>query len=133
MKFDVFTQAYIQAALWSSTDDSDPTGGEPLDKNYSIKDIAPKTLKRMVKDCQRFQEVNWELLTSEPGSEYLRGGELSPVLERAGQDFWLTRNGHGAGFWDGDWPVNGDALTKASNKYGEYNLYVGDDGKIYGS
>lgn len=23
--------------------------------------------------------------------------------ERIGHDFWLTRNGHGAGFWDGDW------------------------------
>ena len=23
--------------------------------------------------------------------------------ERIGHDFWLTRNGHGAGFWDGGW------------------------------
>jgi len=25
-------------------------------------------------------------------------------IKKAGIDFWLTRNGHGAGFWDGDWP-----------------------------
>src|SRR5208282_4942052 len=33
---DKFTQAYIVAALWSSNDNSDPSGGEPLDSNYDI-------------------------------------------------------------------------------------------------
>ncbi len=54
--------------------------------------------------------------------------------EAAGHDFWLTRNGHGAGFWDGDWPEPAATrLTASSKKYGEFNLYLGDDGKIYGS
>ena len=44
-----------------------------------------------------------------------------------------SREGHGCGFWDGDWPITGDILTKASEAYGEMYLYVGDDGKIYGS
>lgn len=38
---------------------------------------------------------------------------------QAGHDFWLTRNGHGAGFWDGDWDTLGDVLTKISHSYGE--------------
>jgi len=47
-------------------------------------------------------------------------------------DFWLTRNGHGAGFWDGDWDdETGKRLTTISKKYVEIDLYVGDDGKIY--
>jgi hypothetical protein len=55
-------------------------------------------------------------------------------MQRAGNDFWLTHNGHGAGFWDGDLPDEiGDALTKASEKYREIDLYVGDDGMIYGN
>ena len=37
----------------------------------------------------------------------------------AGHDFWLTRNGHGAGFWDGDWPAYGDMFTAISKGYGE--------------
>jgi hypothetical protein len=50
-----------------------------------------------------------------------------------GHDFWLTRNGHGAGFWDGDWPKEaGDRLTKACEEFGEFDLYIGDDGMIYG-
>jgi hypothetical protein len=50
----------------------------------------------------------------------------------AGHDFWLTRNGHGAGFWDGDWPEPlATVLTDAAHAFGELSPYVGDDGLIY--
>ena len=45
-------------------------------------------------------------------------------------DFWLTRNGHGTGFWDGDYPETGDRLTELAKKFGECNLYVTDDNEI---
>jgi hypothetical protein len=52
----------------------------------------------------------------------------------AGHDFALTRNGHGAGFWDGDWPEPAATeLTKLSKEYGEVDLYVGDDGLLWAS
>lgn len=115
---DPFTIAYIEAALWSSTDESDEQGGEPLDANYGLDDIAPETLASILDDCEAFQETHAEDI----GSEH----------ERAGHDFWLTRNGHGAGFWDGDWDDDiGQRLTDASDVYGSVDLYVGDDGLIY--
>jgi hypothetical protein len=44
----------------------------------------------------------------------------------------LTRNGHGAGFWDGDWPQTvGQRLTKAAKIYGSVDLVIGKDGLIY--
>ena len=47
---------------------------------------------------------------------------------------WLTRNGHGAGFWDGDWPEPvASRLTKSAKRFGSFDLYVGDDGKVHGS
>jgi len=47
-------------------------------------------------------------------------------------DFWLTRNRHGAGFWDGDYPEElGKKLTEASHAFGECDLYIGDDGKVH--
>lgn len=49
---DDFTRAYIEAALWASTDDD----GEPLDRNYSEANLAPETLERIIVDCERFQE-----------------------------------------------------------------------------
>lgn len=42
---------------------------------------------------------------------------------QAGHDFWLTRNRHGAGFWDGDWPVHSaKILTDASHQFGPMSL-----------
>lgn len=53
-------------------------------------------------------------------------------LELAGHDFALTRNGHGAGFWDGDLPDDlGARLTEASKVAGECWPYLGDDGTVY--
>jgi hypothetical protein len=109
---DTFTKAYIEAALWSSTDDDD----KPLDDNYTMADIHPDTLFKMVADCTDFQAAN----------------DLSEGTDKqAGHDFWLTRNGHGAGFWDGDWSETGDKLTEACKAWPEVYLYVGDDGRIY--
>ena len=44
-------------------------------------------------------------------------------------DFCLTANGHGAGFWDGDYK-HGYALTELCRPY-HYDAYVGDDGLVY--
>lgn len=113
---DAFTRAYIDAALWSSLDDS----GQSLDKRYTQRDIARPTLAQMVKDCRSFQRAEAKDLAVCDSA-------------RAGHDFWLTRNRHGAGFWDRGIGAAGDRLTKAAHAYGSYDLYVGDNGKIWGS
>lgn len=121
MKLDRFTEAYIECALWSSTDDD----GEPLDNDYGFEDLDEACLKQMVEDCRAFQEGNDQWIKS----EHCR---VVDCEAQAGHDFWLTRNGHGAGFWDGDWERDADkAMTACSKAYGSVDLYVGDDGKIY--
>lgn len=55
------------------------------------------------------------------------------TLEQTGHDFWLTRNGHGSGFWDRGLEDIGEALSEAAKEFGEQYLYVGDDGKLYAS
>jgi hypothetical protein len=123
---DAFTNAYIDAALWSSMDNSNDAGGDPLDENYDVSDIAPTTLVEMQKDAAAFQEHHAKLLAE----AYKHKGYDEA---RAGHDFWLTRNGHGAGFWDRGLGKVGDELTKAAKAYGSYDLYVGDAGQIYGN
>lgn len=118
---DPFLRAYIEAALWSSTDNANGQGGDPLDKNYGPDDLAPETRAEMQNDAHRFERLVGEAF---PNKRF--------DAEQLGHDFWLTRNHHGAGFWDGDWGAEGDALTKIAHKFGEYNLYVGDDNMIYG-
>jgi hypothetical protein len=88
-------------------------------------------MEQIVADCREFQAGNGEDIAKGSGG---RGfdGETFTAIERAGHDFWLTRNGHGAGFWDGDWPEDvGERLTAASKTFGECFLYVGDDGRIH--
>lgn len=115
---DTFTRSYIEAALWSSMDNSDDQGGEPLDANFSLADIAPDTLARIEADCRAFQRDN--------------AADIGHEFERSGHDFWLTRNHHGAGFWDGDWQHDaGKRLTAASHAAGEFGLSVGDNGLLH--
>ena len=116
MSHDTFTDAYIECALWSSTDEN----GNPLDDNYDTCDLAESTVAEMVADCADFQESYADLLE-------LAGGD-----SQNGHDFWLTRNRHGAGFWDRGHPADvGKGLTDAAHAYGSRDLYVGDDGKVY--
>lgn len=113
-------QAYISAALWSSNDESNDQGGEPLDRNYSSDDLAPESLATMTAEIERFHAAN--------------AGDIEGCASQAGHDFWMTRNRHGVGFWDGGWSHDAGArMTEAAHAFGEVNLYVGDDGKIYQS
>jgi hypothetical protein len=115
---DDFTRQYLATALWSSTDESREDGGDPMDRNYGIEDIDADTIAAARADCDRFRELAGKMLNE--------GEETT-----AAHDFWLTRNGHGAGFWDGDWPEGGESLTAICKQFGEVNLYIGDDGRVY--
>lgn len=114
---DTFTEAYVAAMLWSTNDESTPDGGEPFDRNYGPEDLAPLALRDIIHDCKIFQ------VACRPMIEY--------DLSQAGYDFWLTRAGHGCGFWDGDWPADGDRLTEIATAFGECNLELGDDRNIH--
>lgn len=116
MYHDKIVKHYAIAALWSSTDDQ----GEPLDSSFDLADISAETWGRMSEDVLRFIKANAELLKQSGQSD-----------EQIGHDFWLTRNGHGAGFWDRGLGEVGDKLTEACRAFGEVFLYVGDDGQIH--
>jgi hypothetical protein len=109
----VFVDSYITAMLWSSTDENDT----PLDRNYTASDIAKETLESIKIDCSEFLAQAHEFI-----------GAWTP--DQAGHDFWLTRNRHGAGFWDRGLE-HGDKLTEIAHGFGEIDPYVGDDGQIY--
>lgn len=137
----LFVQGYIECAFFTSCNemydrdewDSEEAqediregrcGGEiPKDSGYA--DLSLEALKGIMEDCKDFQEYAADLLTE----AYERDGYSE---ERAGHDFWLTRNGHGAGFWDRgelDHEGLGDRLSKRARKQGEVNAYW-QDGKV---
>lgn len=127
-KLDSFTRAYIITALWSTMDDE----GEPMDQNFDESDLAPETLERFIADCAKFQADNAALIEAAIETGNVKAGPDFNEYDRAAHDFWLTRCGHGAGFWDGDWPEPyATQLTAAAEAFGNVDLYVGDDGKLY--
>jgi hypothetical protein len=119
-QLDEFTRAYMEAALWSSTD----SAGTPLDDHFSVEDIPDHDAQQMIADCQKFQAENADFIQD----QYLMRRSDYGVDGAAGHDFWLTRNGHGAGFWDGDWEEPAATkLDEASKKFNEYDLMMGHD------
>jgi hypothetical protein len=113
---DSFLAAYLTAALWSGSDDND----QPLDERYSIESFSPEALAQAKAECDAFRQEVGSLLQS------------GDQLEQAGHDFWLTRNYHGCGFWDGDWPEpDATTLTDASERAGDRYVIVGDDDRLY--
>lgn len=119
-----FVAGALGAILWAETD-----GERPLDQNHGLEDISPALRVRLAGEAARF-------LDTEGVREILRTTEVARECDSAwhaaGHDFILTRNGHGAGFWDGDWPAEiGAKLTELSKTFGQLEVYVGDDGKIY--
>ena len=111
--------SYIETALWSSVDGDD----EPLDANYSREDIHPDSFAKMKADVEKFLRDNEDNLRTWNGPTSWK--------TQAGHDFWLTRNGHGCGFWESEWGDFGDSLTIAAREFRGCDLYVGDDGKIH--
>jgi hypothetical protein len=96
------------------------THSEMLDGDYGPDDVDEATADEMRDECESFARSNVRDLS---------GLDAAQV----GRDFWLTRNRHGAGFWDSGLGDAGQRLTDAAHAYGSCDLYVGDDGKVYGS
>ncbi len=116
---DAFTQGYVEAAMWTLTDtwyecdDCDfesrnpdvhsevcsSCGGTIRERNHSadhlgLHNVSEEALREAIKDCAAFQE-SYRADLDEASDE-----DKSRDDAAHGHDFWLTRNGHGAGFWD---------------------------------
>lgn len=120
-QFSDFLAGYVEALYWSSTD----TTAEGEDVNLDEYEASTQAGDRCRADCLAFFEANYadlEQAADVPGYSWAH----------AGHDFALTRNRHGAGFWDGDLPDDlGDRLTAAAHAAGECCPYLGDDQLVY--
>jgi len=105
------TDHYLMAALWSELEGNDD----------ALIDIPDETRKEAEEDCQKFVEGNMTDIE-----------ECGMDMEHIGHNFWLTRNGHGLGFWDRGLEEELEKrLTKACEGFGQTWLYMGDDKKLY--
>jgi hypothetical protein len=107
---DAFTRSYLECALCLMSDEA----GDRDDGN--IRELSWEILKDAVIDCAAFQNDN---------ADALAGLALSD--DTAGYLFFLSRNGHGHGYFAYD----ADGLQDAARVYGTWEFMRGDDGTIY--
>jgi hypothetical protein len=108
---------YLETALWSSNDED----GEPLDSNYSIEDISPESVNKSKNELADFLKKAKKWLPKDV--------DITSVAH----DFWMSRNGHGSGFFDADY-VDGQPrkmLQTIAGTFRNVDPVVGDDGKIH--
>ena len=120
--FEAFYQHVVQTALWCSTDESHNIATQQaVDRSlqqcgYTVTSLTERARSILRAHALSFWSRMWYYIDHEEPNGHDR-------IERAGKDFWLTSQGHGAGFWDGDWPKYGNMLTSLSKCYPE-QLYL---------
>ena len=123
-------QHALAALLWSETTDD----GEPLDRgDYEASDsLKAKVAVEWDDFREQAEELGFD--AERDCARMLHPDCEGSAWNAAAHDFILTRNGHGAGFWDtGRWCAPwGDKLTTLARGFGELRCRVGDDGAIYG-
>lgn len=118
---DAFTLDYLACAVWTLPEDVRDADGQ----EYTVDAISPEALDQAANECFLFQAANAADLA-------ICGRDAG----EAGHDFWLTRCGHGTGFWDRDFDgpemeAALERLEEAARKAGNRDLYAGDDGQLY--
>ena len=90
-------------------------GSLPGDVGYT--DLHPDSLAAIRADCEAWQAENAAALAAAYATGY--------CAQQAGIDYFLTRNGHGAGFWDRGLGTIGEALSDGC-RYRETYAFFGN-------
>jgi len=90
--------------------------------SFTKENIDPNSLIQAYLDIKKF--------IVDAGSEAIIEALEANDLFRLGHDIWLTRNGHGAGFFDHGLDHEKELMDAAHNLKG-VDLYIGDDNKLY--
>lgn len=107
----------VMAALDSGVSLALGENGEEA-SGFDVDDVMPEVVEALANEVSDF----WHSCADDLAG--IGAGQI-------GYDFNLTRNGHGAGFWDRGLGEAGDRLTDACRPYGSWVLYSGDDGKLH--
>lgn len=116
---DPFYVGFIECLYFVDTGEE----GQPA-ADAEMSDKAKNAARR---DCDMFQRDSAALLAAAYAA-----GDYDAV--QAGRDFYFTRNGCGVGYWDRPQLKHdgiGERLSEAARNAGQFDIYEGDDGRIY--
>jgi hypothetical protein len=119
-EIDEFTTAVWQAMLFTAGSLSD-------NGNAEFMPSACPGLETSLHDHE-MAELKSDIEGFLGGDDIVKLIREGPGFKQAGHDFHLTRNGHGCGFWDGDWAEPGaTVLTDWSKTFGSSELDTGTE------
>lgn len=126
-----FNHSYMRTMLWANVwsdnmdENDDPLGfGSGPGENhadYLISTMPEALVEEMRADCRIYLDSLAPVIIRLATGILGYGG-----FDQAGHDFAMTRNGHGAGFWDRGIGAAGDALTNKAEALVGRNVYVED-------
>ena len=102
---------------------------DPLDSHFGVDDFTVESLEKA-------REEVGDFFDQADQAGLLDRARRFADNDRIAHDFWLTRQGHGAGFWDGDYKDDtddvGDALSELARTFSEFDtVIVGEDGCVH--
>jgi hypothetical protein len=123
-------ESYLRTALWTW---SDADGQAPLAGNAEDVEVCQvfdlRSIVLATDDCRSFCEYVEDFAESGTIEDTAARQALAAMEPaQAGADFWLTREGHGTGFWDRGLDTAGRCLADAARTFGEASLDVTNDG-----
>lgn len=124
-----FTRAALASLLWSETDeDGRPLLDDAPGTDYEDTDYIP--VEDYTFDSAGLAELDGECRAFL--AELEEAGLLDLLDEQSHAFNWiLTRNAHGAGYWDLGLGEDGETLSRMSRTYGTVGLHRADDGTLY--
>jgi len=105
--FQKFLNGYLECAAWADA---------PEEKTHL--EFKKSAVVEAEKDCRKFFNAHHNSIPKDS-------------FPQAGHDFWLTRNHHGAGFWDREEIYGKETathLTTLSHAFGECHIYIAGRG-----
>ncbi len=145
-KLNEILKGYLEAALWTEEErltDEYHESNPSYDNNYD--DDDDDDIEKLIRIKQNLNSVPFERFIVDDldnnskiqayidiktfimnsGSDAILEAISENGLFKLGMDIWLTRNGHGAGFFDYEYE-NEKELIEAGKKLGEVDLYIND-------
>jgi hypothetical protein len=122
---------YLECAAWASTQSGRTRHGRRDDK--PLEDFQADWTQGARLEARKLAQDFYTSNAEDCESYFSKRGAVSDgssAEECLGHDLFLTRNGHGTGFWDRGLGELGDRLSKAAKVYGSHDCYV-HKGRIY--
>ncbi len=96
----------------------------PLDQHFEYSDFTEEALRKAETEVSAWFEYLENEGLYDRALEHTDDGHIA-------HDFWLTRNGHGAGYWDGDYGDElGDTLTEACEGHCNQHVWITENGTL---